>query len=145
MVKLGQTSFDGWCWQYRKYRQAALVLWPQCHSWQLFCDSGKGPALLLLDIIAGNALTKRQPLDKAAAQLTASHAGAARPPFSPCTHSPTPLPSPHSYLKMHMHCAPHSTRLIIAVTTHAMPIQLRCLPGFEQTSQFLHTWLLSCS
>lgn len=81
---------------HRKWRQPALVLSPRCHTWQLFCDSGKDPAVALLNIIAGNALTERRQLDRAAAQLTASLAGGALAP-------PPPRSSPGPYLALHMH------------------------------------------
>lgn len=64
------------CWWCRKWRQAALVLWPQCHTDQLFCDSGRDPALKMLSGAVHDGLKSRRKLSKAAAQLTASHAGA---------------------------------------------------------------------
>ena len=64
------------CWWCRKWRQAALVLWPQCHTDQLLCDSGQGPAVKMLNGAVQDGLESRRRLSKAAAQLVASHAGA---------------------------------------------------------------------
>ncbi|KAL3146515.1 hypothetical protein ABBQ32_000765 [Trebouxia sp. C0010 RCD-2024] len=58
----------------RKWRRAALVLWPRCHSHQLLCDSGQAPAITVLNNKTYSAVWRRRKLTRAAAQLTSVNA-----------------------------------------------------------------------
>ncbi|KAL3149674.1 hypothetical protein ABBQ38_013506 [Trebouxia sp. C0009 RCD-2024] len=58
----------------RTWQQAALVVWPRCHSNQLLCDGGQAPAVAVLNNMTNGAVWGRRQLAKAAAQLTSVHA-----------------------------------------------------------------------
>ena len=60
----------------RIQRRAALVMWPSCYRWELFCNTGRDPAVRMLHLCVENSLPERQTFEMAAAQLITAQAGA---------------------------------------------------------------------